>query len=112
MTLRIKASIANQARDLTLVKTLCFRVFKKSWIHKLGSSKHNISGTGVRYQVITGFPKFDDVVIVEPKQVHDRMLAEQFRGAVDAARNLLKIDRLRQELAMQQVCICHRSVVT
>lgn len=117
-TLQLKVQVSDTARELTLTKCLGLRVFKKSFFNKFGSSKKGGPiGTGIRYQVpphfrswtlftafkvVTSFPKFDDVLIAEQESVQGGSLSEQYRNVVESTRELLKTDKLKQELAMQQ----------
>ncbi len=53
-------------------------------------------------QVVTSFPKFDDVIIAEQDTIQGRTLNEQYRSIIDATLELLTTDKLKQELAVKQ----------
>ena len=52
MTLQMKVKVAEQHRELTLIKYMCIRVYKKGLFNKLHlAKKQQSAGTGVRFQV-------------------------------------------------------------
>ena len=52
---------------------------------------------------MTRFPTFDDVIVADKEGEQATSLQEQFSAIVTSARELVKTDRLKQELAMPKV---------
>ena len=121
MTLQLKVKVSEGARDLTLIKRLCVRVYKKSFFNKQHLAKDlDNSGTAVRFQVclkndcqnslcnmslqvVTRFPNLDEIVVAAPEGEQGKSLQEEFTSIVSSARELVKTDRYQQELAMPKV---------
>jgi hypothetical protein len=56
MALQVKVKVAEQAKDLTLLKYVCIRVYKKNLLSKLHLGKKvDCDGSGVRFQVLAYF---------------------------------------------------------
>jgi hypothetical protein len=65
MILQVKALVAPDTPEVTFVKYICFKVYKKTLLQRLRSTKLELGrGTGVRFQV--GVCRFDPALLYLP----------------------------------------------
>eukprot|EP00050_Salpingoeca_kvevrii_P017337 m.64241 g.64241 ORF g.64241 m.64241 type:complete len:1733 (-) comp7505_c0_seq1:232-5430(-) len=106
MRLQVVVGVQTSNMELVLNKLLCFKVFKrnqnfKSAFRNFFHSAPDITGCGLRVQVITGLPASGEED--EEAQAHaDEMAAAEYQRSVASMDNVVHSDKLRQELILHE----------
>jgi hypothetical protein len=108
--LQITLPVDNSDTEIILNKILCFKVFKHSHSFKptlrdrfgfSAAASKAARGCGVTVQVISAIPTFDKKVEVTDESERESV-ANDYQRNVESMRNLARIDRLRQQIVLQE----------